>query len=120
MADTISVVGGHPDLSLAGIDEPEWNRFVANHPAATCFHDPAWGRLLAECYGFTPLVVTQRGTAGEITAGLPLLQVRRLSGRRHWLALPFSDECGPLAHTESARADVVAAADELRRQRHIS
>lgn len=98
------VFGGLPtapeavDSSLLTLthDDPRWADFVASREEATAFHQPAWSRLLARTYGYRPLVVVQT-VAGEVTVGLPLMEVRsRLTGRR-FVSLPFTDHCAPLA-----------------------
>jgi CelD/BcsL family acetyltransferase involved in cellulose biosynthesis len=65
-------------------------------PAATAFHSPAWGQLLAECYGYHPMALAIQGEDGEIKSGIPIMEVRSwLTGRR-WIALPFTDRCDAL------------------------
>jgi CelD/BcsL family acetyltransferase involved in cellulose biosynthesis len=83
---------------LAELDagDARWLDFVATAPGATAFHHPAWLRALAAAYRYRPLVLAHLDAAGDVVAGLPLLRVRRPSGRA-WVGLPFTDHCPPLA-----------------------
>jgi CelD/BcsL family acetyltransferase involved in cellulose biosynthesis len=77
--------------------DQQWQRFAECHPDATVFHHPAWSRALAAAYGFKATVLMQRDADGTVTAGLPLLEVRRSLRGRRFIALPFTDYCPPLA-----------------------
>ncbi len=73
-----------------------WIDFVTEHVYATAFHHPAWANLLSECYGYSVFVLTLSDDAGQVVAGLPIVEVRGLLGRRRWISLPFTDYCPPL------------------------
>ena len=82
-------------MRTLAIDDPAWREFAESRSDATIFHHPAWAGLLAECYGYRALVITdERG--GAITSGLPALVVRLPFGARRWVSLPFTDHCPPL------------------------
>lgn len=87
--------GGRYLKGLAS-DSAEWMNFVALQPTATIFHHPAWANALAECYGFRPFALAVVDGAGQIEAGLPLLEVKATLGSRRWISLPFTDHCAPL------------------------
>jgi lipid II:glycine glycyltransferase (peptidoglycan interpeptide bridge formation enzyme) len=103
-------------VSVLDVEDPGWRRFVAAHPEATCFHQPEWARLLADCYRYHTFVVVQRDAEDRIVGGLPLIEVRRPFGPRRWVCLPFSDECGPLLAPGASPADLVRRVDVLRRK----
>lgn len=105
-------------MSRLALDDPRWAAFVAAQPEALPFHDPAWGMLLADCYGYDAfaLAVEERG---EIVAGLPVAEIRNF-GRRRWAALPFTDECPPLLTPRVAEGAATAALDAARRAAGIS
>jgi CelD/BcsL family acetyltransferase involved in cellulose biosynthesis len=63
------------------------------------FHDPSWAEFLSECYGFRAFVYAVADEAGELTTGVPLMEVRGLSRRKRWIALPFTDAC-PILGTD--------------------
>jgi CelD/BcsL family acetyltransferase involved in cellulose biosynthesis len=76
------------------LDDPRWAAFVEAHPKALGYHHPAWAGVVASTYRFDAFVLaTLEGD--EITAGLPVVDVRVLR-RRRWVALPFTDTCPPL------------------------
>ncbi|MGZ4626604.1 MAG: lipid II:glycine glycyltransferase FemX [Kineosporiaceae bacterium] len=106
-----------PGVEVLALDHPAWRRFVADRPEATCFHRPEWAALLADCYRYPSFVVVLRGGDGEVLAGLPVAQVGRPGRPPRWLALPFSDECGPLVGPRGSAQALLAGADALRRRR---
>jgi CelD/BcsL family acetyltransferase involved in cellulose biosynthesis len=80
------------------LDDSRWDGLRARDPDATPFHLPAWAAFLAECYGFRPFVAAVARSDGELAAAVPVLETRLpLVGRRHWIALPFTDVCPPLS-----------------------
>lgn len=83
------------------IEDARWRAFVDHRPEATPFHDPAWARLLADCYGFKPFALAlEHDLGGEIVAGIPILAVTGVGRRRRWIALPFTDSVAPLGESE--------------------
>jgi CelD/BcsL family acetyltransferase involved in cellulose biosynthesis len=87
---------GSPALQPLAGDDPGWLRFIASQPQATVFHHPAWSRVIAEAYGYRPLVLAQMGGDGSIEAGLPLLEMRHSRRGPRLASLPFTDYCPPL------------------------
>jgi CelD/BcsL family acetyltransferase involved in cellulose biosynthesis len=100
---TVAAPAGADPLTRIAIADPRWTEFVASSAAATPFHMPAWAGLLAEAYAFDGFALALTGPRGEIVAGAPFLEVRSLSRRRSWIALPFTDALAPLA-TDAAAA----------------
>lgn len=73
----------------------DWGEFLDGFPERSFFHGAAWARTLEEAYGYRPVYLTVKD-AGSVRALLPLMEVdSRFTGRRG-IALPFTDECGPL------------------------
>ena len=102
-----------PATTTVPLDDPRWRDFVDRHPRSTPFHDPAWARLVADCYGFDAFAAALTGEDGEIRAGAPMVAVRHLARRPRWVSLPFTDYCPPLAAStteESALAQGLLAA----------
>src|SRR5207245_164942 len=95
-------------LTGVAIDSLEWWQFARAQPAATIFHHPAWAKVLAECYGFRAFGLAVVDQAGQIQAGLPVLEVKRLLGAPRWISLPFTDHCAPLVAVGGSSADLVA------------
>jgi CelD/BcsL family acetyltransferase involved in cellulose biosynthesis len=98
-----------PPLIILRLDDPRWRAFVADHPRATPFHDPAWAQLVADCYGFEGFAVGLGDADGAIRAGAPMVAVRHLIGRRRWVSLPFTDHCPPLAASDADERELGAA-----------
>ena len=99
-------------LETLDLDDRRWHAFVARHPGATAFHHPAWAAALAECYGFTPVVMAAVSDAGDVEAGLPLIEVRTRPRAPRLIGLPFTDHCRVLANGSiGATAFTTALAD---------
>jgi CelD/BcsL family acetyltransferase involved in cellulose biosynthesis len=79
------------------LDDPRWLDLVERSPAAVAFHHPAWARLIADCYRYRSFALAIADESGQLTAGVPIVEVAtRLTGRK-WVSLPFTDSCSPLA-----------------------
>jgi CelD/BcsL family acetyltransferase involved in cellulose biosynthesis len=104
-----SVQEGGSEPALLPLDDASWAEFVATCPAATPFHHPSWGSLLAETYGFKAFAVTLSGPDGRLLGGAPFLEVRDIRRRRSWISLPFTDECAPLASASGEELSVALA-----------
>ncbi len=75
--------------------EPGWDALVTAHSDCTIFHTAAWAKTLAGAYGYAPVYLSSE-EGGPVRSLLPLMEVNSwLTGRRG-IALPFTDECGPL------------------------
>jgi CelD/BcsL family acetyltransferase involved in cellulose biosynthesis len=82
------------EATRLALDDPRWAAFVAGHPKALGYHQPAWAGVVASTYRFDAFVLATLD--GErIRAGLPVVDVRALR-RRRLVALPFTDTCPPL------------------------
>ena len=84
------------DLVKCDPTHPDWLRLVGQSDGATAFHLPAWVSAVSETYGFPSFVLGIRGVDGRLQAGLPVMEVRDLVGRRRLVSLPFTDHCPPL------------------------
>jgi hypothetical protein len=101
-----SVPGG---VSILNLTDPCWGAFVARRPKATAFHHPDWAKVIADCYGFRAFAVATRDAAGEIRAGLPMVEVRHLGGGPRWVSLPYTDYCPPLASVLPEQEELACA-----------
>jgi len=107
-------------VKLLELDDPGWVEFVRGRHEATLFHHPAWARLLVDCYGYRAMALALTEGAGAVTAGLPVLEVRRPLGERRWVSLPFTDYCPPLAaEKEPELVDELAALTRSRTVRGL-
>lgn len=84
------------NLHILTPSDGRWVDYVTSKPEATIFHHPSWLNVLAESYGYRPFVLAVCNQAGQIEAGLPVLEVRSRWRGRRWVSLPFTDYCAPL------------------------
>lgn len=89
------------------ISDGRWSEFVAQHPAATPFHHPAWATLVARTYGYEAFALVQLDAHGRIITGLPMIEVRTRVSPRRWVSLPFTDHCPPLALPDVVQPQLV-------------
>jgi CelD/BcsL family acetyltransferase involved in cellulose biosynthesis len=94
---------------LLAIDDPRWSSFVSETRTATPFHDPEWARLLASTYRYSAFAIGISDDDGRLVAGAPFVEVRKMSRRRRWVSLPFTDECPPLVRDATAERAFSAA-----------
>jgi FemAB-related protein (PEP-CTERM system-associated) len=91
-------------------------RFVADHPEGTVFHQPRWLQAVAQGTGNRALaLVCER--RGEISAWLPLSEVHSPIFGRLLASSGFAVGGGVLALGDSAATAVIAAAEELAQRR---
>jgi CelD/BcsL family acetyltransferase involved in cellulose biosynthesis len=91
------------------LSDRRWAGFVARQPSAMPFHHPDWGMLIADCYGFRAFAVATSDAAGQIEAGLPVIEVRHVGGEPKWVTLPFTDYCPPLIPAPQQEPNLVHA-----------
>jgi CelD/BcsL family acetyltransferase involved in cellulose biosynthesis len=100
--------------------EPEdgrWLRLARDAPEATPFHQATWLRALTATYRYRALVAAQLDSSGEVTAGVPLLKVRRPLAGTIYVSLPFTDQVAPLTRTEQGLAELTAGLESWREQK---
>jgi CelD/BcsL family acetyltransferase involved in cellulose biosynthesis len=102
---------------LLTLEDPRWLEFVRGADDASFFHHPAWARLVADCYGYDAMAVVVTDGTGQITGGLPLVEVRTAFQARRWIALPFTDHCVPLGDERDRERLVAALTAEAARRR---
>lgn len=96
--------------------DPAWRQFVESRPEATIFHQAAWTSLLADTYGYEPVLLVLLDESGRIRAGAVFMAVRsRITGHR-LVALPFTDHAPVLARDEQARLEFVESLVTWRRE----
>jgi hypothetical protein len=82
--------------------DPHWTAFVDSLPEANIFHHPAWVNLLSECYGYKSFVIPYLDSQDNISAGVPIIEVRSFLTGNRWVCLPFTDYCQPLYRDRNA------------------
>jgi serine/alanine adding enzyme len=99
-------------------EHPDWDRYVAGHTGATVFHTSAWCRIVAEIGRYRPHCLA--AIEGGRTAGvMPMMEIRSLLTGNRLGALPFSDECFPLADTPETARELIATALRVREERRL-
>lgn len=94
----------------------DWGASLAGFSEYSFFHSSAWAKTLEGAYGYTPVYLTVE-EAGIVRCLLPLMEVNsRLTGRRG-IALPFTDECGPLYDDSAWAHRVIQSAVTLGKSR---
>ncbi len=106
---------------LDPLKDGAWDRMIAQHPDAGCFHTSAWARVLRQTYDHAPFYL-QFSRGGRLAALVPLMEVRsRLTGCRG-VCLPFSDVCEPLffdRQTIDTVKNQIATLARQRRWKHV-
>jgi hypothetical protein len=90
---------------LSPLEDPQWDSKVAEFPSASIFHTAAWARVLHKTYGYKPLYFTT-GSSEKFESLLPLMEVHSALTGSRGIALPFTDECRPLAHATESLLEV--------------
>lgn len=105
--------------SLNPLEDPNWDRRVAELPGAGFFHGAAWARVLHRSYGFTPRYYGAT-THGRLQSLLPLMEVDSWATGRRAVSLPFTDTCTTLGSGPEAFTPLFEAAlHEARERRWI-
>lgn len=99
------------DAALA----PAWDRFVAEHPGGTFFHQAAWAGLIERVFGHRAYSVAAVRD-GEVRGVLPLVHMRTRLFGNSLASLPFCVYGGPLAVDREASAALEAHAADLQRR----
>lgn len=76
-------------------DRAGWDARVTAHQNYSFFHGTAWTETLQQAYGFQPVYFTA-DEPGGLTDILPVMEVNSWLTGRQGIALPFTDNCGPL------------------------
>jgi CelD/BcsL family acetyltransferase involved in cellulose biosynthesis len=103
-------------LAILDAGDARWRDLVDRDPNALAFHHASWVGVLADCYGFRPMVLGVVD-GDELRAGLPVLDVRHAFGGRRWISLPFTDHC-PVVGAGNVDAHEFAAALAATRVAH--
>lgn len=99
---------GGTDTRIGGLQildprvDKDWLATVSSLDQASVFHHPSWCSVLSRTYGFKSFYLHHRDPSGRGML-LPLMEVRKLSGKRKAVSLPFTDSC-PILCTEPVEA----------------
>src|SRR5947209_10551591 len=107
-------------LLVMALEDERWLDFVVSHPEALPFHHPSWARVVSESYDYPSFVLAVSDEEGRITAGMPVLEIRKRFRSPRWVSLPFTDRCPPLATDRIMTARLVSLADRAREQANVA
>ena len=93
------------------LENSNWDALLASRPDFSFFHGSAWLKVLAESYAFAPIFFSD----GD--AVLPLMEADSWLTGRKGIALPFTDESGPLGANRESCGKMFAAAVAFGRSR---
>lgn len=79
-----------------------WMKFITSCPEANIFHHPQWMHLMSDCYGYKAHVLAILDEHGDISAGLPFMDVASPFSSLRRVSLPFSDYCNPLYRDDNS------------------
>src|SRR5205823_14557234 len=99
--------------------QPEWDRYVASHPAATGYHVWGWRRVFEEAFGHETIYLSARENS-EIVGVLPLVVFRSALFGRFAVSLPFVNYGGVCAVDDDVADRLVAQAGTLAAERGLS
>ena len=85
-----------------------WNCLMARASNATLYHREPWLELLRKSYRFDIRVKGIEGEDGELEAACVMARSKNPFVRR-WIALPFSDQCPPLARSPQSLKRLIQA-----------
>ncbi len=96
-------------LSIVPYDaaRAEWRAFTDRDPRAHLYHRERWLEVLARAYGFR-FVVAELRSRSELAAAC-IMATTKNPLARGLIALPFSDDCAPLAIDDESGAALLAA-----------
>jgi CelD/BcsL family acetyltransferase involved in cellulose biosynthesis len=109
-------VGALRVVDIDPVQDPRWERFVANHPDGLIYHHPAWLTVLQKEFGQRLACLACEDEAGNLHGILPLSWTRGLplvpnvrTGRR-LSSLPRTPVAGPLSLHDRCTATLIDAA----------
>jgi FemAB-related protein (PEP-CTERM system-associated) len=96
-------------------DDRAWDAYVSGCPSAGVYHRSGWGRVIERSYGHAPIYLWACDEAG-VRGVLPLALFRGALGGRSLVSLPFLDEGGVCADSETVSAALWEAAQRVARR----
>lgn len=113
----MSVVAGAlaAPVSIGAVADARWDAYVAAHPDRTPYHRAGWPRLIGRAFDHEAVLLA--ATDGPAIVGvLPLVVMRSRVFGRFVVSLPFLNEGGVLADSESIEGRLVESAIAVARE----
>lgn len=95
------------------VDDIEWNQYVNNHIAATCYHNAEWKRIYEESFHHETHYIGVRDKTGALGGVLPLVHVTSRLFEPQLVSLPFVNYGGALVGGEEAEKALLSRADSI-------
>jgi FemAB-related protein (PEP-CTERM system-associated) len=96
-------------------NDSQWDEFVRQHPDGEIFHLSGWKRVAEDVFGHRPhFLSVQRN--GQLSAVLPLVEVRSYLFGHALISNAFCVGGGPLSLDAESRAEILAQAEALGRR----
>ncbi|HEX4710784.1 FemAB family XrtA/PEP-CTERM system-associated protein [Phenylobacterium sp.] len=103
---------------MSQFSEEQWDAFVRDHPLASFFHRSAWRHVASDVFGHPAHYLTEQRN-GNITAVLPLMEIRsRLFGHA-LISTAFCVGGGPLATDTGSFEAILDRAETLGRKLRV-
>ena len=120
--EPVTAPGPVADVKIAtSADEAAWDRFVAQNPHATGYHEWAWRQVFARAFGHEPIYL-MAAKGDRIEGILPLVYIKSFLFGRVLASLPFLNYGGIVADGDTAARGLVEMAVDIgrsRRCRHV-
>ncbi len=110
MSESISI------RALERYPDPDWNRFVDQHPEGQLFHLSDWGAVYAELSWLKPCFLAAE-RQGSLVGVMPLAEVRWGWRGKALVSAPYCVQAGPLAAEPDVAPALEQAALEYARRR---
>jgi len=98
------------------LDDPGWDKKIAQFGCATLFHSAAWCRVLKDTYALRPLYAVAEKES-VLSGVLPVMEANNLPRGRRGVSLPFTDECCALGGDAQVIDQMTGAVMESGRRR---
>ena len=95
--------------------DPRWDRFVLNHPFGWIVHLAGWKRVLESTFSHMTgyYLVVEDGAGGEITAAMPLFEVKSWLKGNRMISIPSTGHCDPLISAPEDMEKLATASIDL-------
>ena len=109
-------------IDTTHIAPTEWDDYVCAHPHATAYHRASAVRIAADAFGLPVYFLMARGSAGEPTGVLPLVEQASFLFGRYLVSVPYFTYGGMLASSPQAAQALIEESIRvaaMRRSDHV-
>lgn len=91
-------------------EEAVWDRYVSEHPLSSGYHQMAWRKVIATCFGHQTFYYMAKEDGGEIRGILPLIFLASPMFGRFLVSVPYFNYGGLVADSQEAATALLGAA----------